>query len=983
MGGLVGRGSELALLQDALERARSGQGSVVSISGEPGVGKTALCRAFAEMVASTGARVLWGACFQGQAQPSYGPWVDAMAQLGGIDIGTGQLNPREARLRVFASAHDTLASAGGGTGTVVVIDDLHWATADSLELYGYVAARAVAAGIVLIGTYRDPDPAVSGISGIAGIAGDTALVALLGSLVRIHGYLDLRLRGLDPTGVGRYLARTFGETGARGTGARSTGGDEPAGTDEVPPAVVRAVHEHTAGNPFYVREVARGLVEDGKLVRRDGRWLSDTSVSTLGIPATVRQAVRARVGGLAPATRSFLQAAAVFSGDLRLATVGAVAELSEAAALDAVDQALATGFLRRTANVGAPYAFAHAIVRDALADSINPDRAARLHRRAADVLEGEQPTDHAAVAEQYLRSRALPGAERGVVHCLHAAASASRDHAHGQAVRLLGNALDLLPAGAGNERAEVLRRLAVAQAEALDGTRAPETTRRALTLLDAVQGAELVVHVVDALREGAPASAWEPLVGDGLRLVGDDRNLTWARLAVAVDPVDTVESGETAWVRVGRWREYPADAVALLRAHGGEDDQARSIEPFQPRTVEQTQALLARVHSWSSPRAVMRGLDLVGRDFTFRHGRITVATDCYRELLAVGERVGSVVARSEACSQLALCTALAGDVAAAHGHLERAFGLVEGLWSGHRRHLLGTVSHAVILGYVARDADWSGLGARLGDWLRGPLAAKAPFANAFVALAALCHAFAGERDTARARLRDVAGLLARMSPHDHSVAGMLWFGIATAWELGDPEAAGWLAPALDRHRTSGGPPGPMGSTEHGAGRVAALLGDRIGAAEQFAVARHATTAGGGHAVRALVDVDDAIVRADPMALDTALRALDRRAMPGWAAWARSADHQARAGAGRRTGRGEDTSTRPRPAGLTPREVEVLGLLAAGRTSKEIAADLVLSLLTVNRHVANIYTKIGARNRAEATAFAIAHGLSAEPANRTT
>ncbi len=70
----------------------------------------------------------------------------------------------------------------------------------------------------------------------------------------------------------------------------------------------------------------------GKLVRRDGRWLSDTSVSTLGIPATVRQAVRARVGGLAPAARSFLQAAAVFSGDLCLATVGAVAELSETAA---------------------------------------------------------------------------------------------------------------------------------------------------------------------------------------------------------------------------------------------------------------------------------------------------------------------------------------------------------------------------------------------------------------------------------------------------------------------------------------------------------------------------------------------------------------------------------------------------------------------------------------------------------------------------
>jgi DNA-binding NarL/FixJ family response regulator len=81
-----------------------------------------------------------------------------------------------------------------------------------------------------------------------------------------------------------------------------------------------------------------------------------------------------------------------------------------------------------------------------------------------------------------------------------------------------------------------------------------------------------------------------------------------------------------------------------------------------------------------------------------------------------------------------------------------------------------------------------------------------------------------------------------------------------------------------------------------------------------------------------------------------------------------------AGWARKASRGDGAVSDPRPSGLTKREVEVLCLVAAGYTSGEIAQRLVVSLATVNRHVANIYTKIGVRNRAEATAFAISRGL---------
>lgn len=100
-----------------------------------------------------------------------------------------------------------------------------------------------------------------------------------------------RRRRVDPAGgdVTRHVRQSLG--------------------DDVPATIVRAVHEQTSGNPFYVREVVKALVEEGKLVRRDGRWLSDFSIARLGIPDTVRDAVRGRLAGLAPATTAFLQAA--------------------------------------------------------------------------------------------------------------------------------------------------------------------------------------------------------------------------------------------------------------------------------------------------------------------------------------------------------------------------------------------------------------------------------------------------------------------------------------------------------------------------------------------------------------------------------------------------------------------------------------------------------------------------------------------------
>ena len=207
--------------------------------------------------------------------------------------------------------------------------------------------------------------------------------------------------------------------------------------------------------------------------------------------------------------------------------------------------------------------------------------------------------------------------------------------------------------------------------------------------------------------------------------------------------------------------------------------------------------------------------------------------------------------------------------------------------------------------------------------------------------------------------------IGRLHPTDHGVGGALWFGAAAAHMLNDADSAAELNVLLDRQIHVAGPPGPCVSFAHSRGRLAVVTGRHADAIHAFAEARSDYRASGHRTLTALVDADEAALdgpnrealcaRADA--------AFEELGMTGWR------QRLARQSADRSTPSASRTV-----GGLSHRETEVLRLVASGLTNNEIAGRLILSQATVNRHIANVYLKLGTRNRSEATSWAHANGL---------
>lgn len=439
-GRLVGRAFELAEVRDLWRRAREGRGHAVLLSGEPGAGKTRLAREITVQAALDGAVVLTGGCYEYEATTPYLPFVEAFrrwvreekddAALGAVlgdsaqqmaklapEIETRvhpcddcpQLPPHEERLLFFDAVASVFARLAQKNGLLFYADDLHWADRGTLWLLGHLLRQLRNERVLIVGAYRETE-----------LDRAHPLAKALVDWNRERLVTRIVLRRFDQNETSEQLGALLGE---------NVSGD-----------FANAVHRETEGNPFFVEEVLKALIEKGSVRRESGRW-KRCDVDELVIPQSVKEAIGSRLDRVSQDANEVLRAAAVlgktFTFEELLATAG---DQKEDALLDALDEAVGAQLI--TANRNDAFTFTHDKIREVLYEELNPIRRRRLHRHAAEALEGRRATSFCAV-EKLAHHYILAGDyEQGLKYAKQAAAEAERVFAFEDAIAGYGRARD-------------------------------------------------------------------------------------------------------------------------------------------------------------------------------------------------------------------------------------------------------------------------------------------------------------------------------------------------------------------------------------------------------------------------------------------------------------------------------------------------------------------------------------------------------------
>ncbi|MFD0078102.1 ATP-binding protein [Streptomyces sp. NPDC127166] len=412
---LVGRAALLASLRRQVDAATVGQGGLVLLAGEPGIGKTALAAEVLGYARSLGAAVAWGSCEDGGTAPGLWPWQQILRSITGRPepLGDGDGTParggaEDSRPALFEGVAERLLDAG--RPLVAVLDDLQWADTASVLLLGHLGRRARHEPLLLLGTYRDVE-----------LASDHPLLSLPDADVVVLG-------GLAPADVAVLLDR-WGEQAGAETAA--------------------AVQRRTGGNPFFVQQIARLRAAGG-----DGG----------AVPVAVGQTVARRLARLPDRTARLLGTAAVLGrrcGIVPLATVAAV-PVTEVPVL--LEPALDARIVTRDGPDG--YRFVHDLFREELIAEFDPAGRARTHLAVARTLED---TGHPSeLAWHYAQALPFGPTEPAVRHAVRAAEEALSQLAYEEAARWWRQAVRLT---APNDPGRIRLRAAWAEAELSAGSR--------------------------------------------------------------------------------------------------------------------------------------------------------------------------------------------------------------------------------------------------------------------------------------------------------------------------------------------------------------------------------------------------------------------------------------------------------------------------------------------------------------------------------
>jgi DNA-binding CsgD family transcriptional regulator len=978
----VGREAELQQLCTAFDAASDDQGALALVVGEPGIGKTALCEQLAAYVVAQSGRTLIGHCYEaGSLALPYLPFLEALRpyvrecdpiqlsqDLGGGAAEVARLfpeirdrlpvelrppgDPEEDRWRLFQAMSDLLRSVATHQPLLLVLEDLHWADRGTLDLLLHLARTVPDTRVLVLGTYREVEVDL-----------DRPLSTTLAELRRVRELPRLLLRGLSEAEVRCMVDGVTGQ--------------------EVRGSLILAVHRQTEGNPLFVQEVVRYLVEEG-LLSQQNEWRTGERLPDMPIPDGVRDVIGKRLSRLSRECVGLLTLGAVVGRDFRLDILQQVAGQSDEPFITGLEEATRVGVLEEQAHVGGVhYHFAHALFRQSLYEGLSAPRRLRVHQQVAHTLEAEyaeRREEHAAeLAEHFAQSTDPGDLEKAVSYGELAARQATAVYAYGDAVRLLQVALEVQRVLDPNERVrrcDLLlalghARMHLGEPRVAADAIAPEAFELAEGLGDNARAAHACQIALEALHRDSTLS---PATLEFRR---------WAERADRYAAEGTIDRAyaDIALGRVRIAQDRRAEGVALLQ---GALDQARKLNDrdllftavwqslrnlISPRhwreAMELAEEFTQRSRDGLRNRTKGQVLEFCGAALLYSGDR-DGAERAFHELRQVAEQYRGVGDRGDAGNELQALS-FEGVLAVMDGRLDDAVALGEMLVE--RAQLLGYVSLACIA--------LRGMGRAL--MYRGRFQEVEP-PGMPVSWKPLLLAHAGRKEEATTSLAVIHRTLQTETGSVDPLAYSPDLGtlLEAAVMVGNRQIAAQIAPLL------ADAPGavavnPTVCVQRVVADAYALLSEpdkalfhyqraieictrmrfrpelalaRLGLAELLLDEALAPTFSQGEREEALGYLDLAFEDLGAMKMAPALEraaALRDRLLP--------------------------RARRTFPGGLSAREVEVLRLLAAGRSSREIGEELVLSVRTVERHISNIYFKLDVRTRAQATAYALTHGLA--------
>jgi DNA-binding SARP family transcriptional activator len=451
----VGRAAELAALAEAWRKTRGGTRRVTLIAGEPGIGKTSLVGELARRAEADEGIVLYGRCDE-DVGFAFQPFVEALrayiaacppallreqAGRGAPELArvfpelteligdvTPPIRPDAAldQYLMFEAVVGFLGAVAGRSPVLLVLDDLHWAARPTLHLLRHLVRSSPDMALCVVGTFRDTELPTAAV----GRGTPHPLTEMLADLRREPGIERHALKGLSELDVEALL-----------------GVEVDGALDLKRKSLARAVHGETQGNPFFVGEIIRHVAEAAS--GPGGTMSGDVDLAELGIPDGVREVVSRRLMRLSEDATRVLTVAAVVGPTVSLSLLERIPDAGATpdAILDALDEGVRARVLVESERLGGRYAFAHALVRQAVYADLTAARRGRLHRQiggALEVLYASELEPHLHELAHHFAQSAAGEEDKAIGYLIRAGDQAQVKLAYEQALTHYRQALELL-----------------------------------------------------------------------------------------------------------------------------------------------------------------------------------------------------------------------------------------------------------------------------------------------------------------------------------------------------------------------------------------------------------------------------------------------------------------------------------------------------------------------------------------------------------